>query len=268
LTPIHEAGILVTSDTLAIGRRPVKGRPSKKGSTGAWPREAVVFAAVVMITTVLFWATDLDIRVSELFYSPNHPQGPWPHYERTIWRVLYASDDYLTASLAVIALSLLLVGALKRGSRSLVRYGLFIALSGLIGAGLLTNMIFKEYWGHPRPDNITQFGGELEYLPPLAKGPAGNGESFPSGHVSISFSFIAFWFLLRRDWPRAAALCLIAVLSLTALEGIGRIVRGRHFLSDVLWGAYIPYAVCLALYHFIFRLPPHPKRGHNTIFIK
>jgi len=227
--------------------------PEVRITTPDWRRELVVFAVIVVGTTALFWVSDLDIEFSRLFYKPGHPGGPWPYYENLLWRVLYESDTYLTLALSAISLVMIVIGILKPQRRVVLRYGLFILLAGLIGAGLLTNMVFKEYWGHPRPDNITEFGGELAYLPPLAKGEAGNGESFPSGHVSIAFSFIAIWFILRHTRPRAATLCLIAVIGLTALEGAGRIVRGRHFLSDVLWGAYIPYLVCFLLYHLIFK---------------
>lgn len=228
----------------------------------AWRRELLIFAGIVVMTTAVFWTSGLDIKFSKLFYMPDHPGGPWPHYENPLWRILYESDTYLTLALAGLAIMTILAGALKPGRRLLVRYGFFILLSGLVGAGFLTNMVFKEYWGHPRPDNVIEFGGDLAYLPPLAKGTAGGGESFPSGHVSIAFSFIAIWFVLRRTRPRAAAICLVAVLALTALEGAGRIVRGRHFLSDVLWGAYIPYLVCSLLYYFVFRL--HTRRTNRS----
>jgi lipid A 4'-phosphatase len=223
-----------------------------------WWREFLILTAIVTVTTALFWTTDLDIRVSRLFYVPDSPAGPWPHYENPLWRVLYASDTYLTLTLAAVGLVSIAIGASRRGRRQFVRYGLFILISIMLGAGLLTNMIFKEYWGHPRPDSVVQFGGNLAYLPPLAKGVRGNGESFPSGHVSIAFSFIAIWFLLRRTRPRAAAVCLVAVVALGALEGMGRILRGRHFLSDVLWGAYIPYFVCFVLYYSVFKF--HVRR--------
>jgi lipid A 4'-phosphatase len=235
----------------------------KDESTGGsrrapWRKELLVLAAVVLVTTVLFWTTDLDIRVARVFYVPGHPGGAWPYFDNTLWHVLYASDDYLTAGLSAIAVALIAVGALTRGRRHLLRYGLFILLSGLLGTGLLTNLVFKEYWGHPRPDNTVQFGGKLAYLPPLVKGVAGEGESFPSGHVSIAASYVAIWFILRRRRPRAATMCLIAVVALTGLEGLARMVRGRHFLSDVLWGAYIPYMVCFVLYYLVFRFHAEP----------
>jgi lipid A 4'-phosphatase len=236
---------------------------SAKVRSPAWRRELAVFAAIVTVTTVLFWVTRIDIGFSRLFYEPGHAQGPWPHYENPVWRWLYESDTYLTLTLAGMSVVMIVAGIIRPARRTLVRYGLFILLSGLIGAGLITNVIFKEYWGHPRPDNVIEFGGKLDYLPPLAKGTPGNGESFPSGHASIAFSFIAVWFVLRRNHRKAAALSLAAVLLLGALEGTGRIVRGRHFLSDVLWGAYIPYLVCFMLYYFVFRLYREPDVRQN-----
>jgi lipid A 4'-phosphatase len=239
--------------------------PPRQSRPALWRRELMVLAGVVAVSTAVFWVTDLDVAFSRLFYSPGSPGGAWPYYQKPIWEILYESDTYLTISLSAIALGCILIGALRPGRRRLVRYGLFILFSGLLGAGLLTNLVFKEYWGHPRPDEIAQFGGELAYLPPLAKGTPGDGESFPSGHVSIAFSFIAVWFILRRRRPAAARLCFLTVVVLTALEGIGRMVRGRHFLSDVLWGAYIPYMVCFVLYYFVFRLyddtDPQPESG-------
>jgi membrane-associated PAP2 superfamily phosphatase len=231
---------------------------SRRNPRAAWRRELVILAAVVAVSTAIFWVSNLDIRFSQLFYKPGGPEGPWPYYENTLWRTLYKSDTYLTLMLSAIAIIMILAGALRPGRRALARYGLFILLGGLIGAGLLTNMVFKEYWGHPRPDSIIEFGGELAYLPPLAKGTAGNGESFPSGHVSIASSFIAIWFILRRNGRRVALITLVAVIALSALQGAGRIVRGRHFLSDVLWGAYIPYIVCFLLYYFVFKFHTRP----------
>jgi lipid A 4'-phosphatase len=236
----------------------MKATQGDRSGPKVWRREGVGFAITVAVTTLLFWLTDLDIRVSALFYRPHQPGGPWPYYNEPIWRLLYRSDTFLTIILAAIAITLIALGLAGSGRRRFVRYGVFIALSGLIGAGLLTNAVFKEYWGHPRPDNILRFGGNLTYLPPLAKGTAGNGESFPSGHASIAFSFVSIWFILRGRRPVTARACLAAVLVLTALEGAGRMVRGRHFLSDVLWGAYIPYAVCFILYYFIFRFQDDP----------
>jgi membrane-associated PAP2 superfamily phosphatase len=212
------------------------------------------------VTTTVFWATDLDFRVSRLFFVPDHAENAWHHGEFLLWRLLYESDDYLTAVLCSISIACIVVGALRRKHRRLLLYGVFILLSVAIGAGLIVNMLLKEHWGHPRPSDLVEFGGNGTYMPPWAKGSAENGESFPSGHAAIGFSFFVFWFIWRGRRPRLAEKCFVGALALGALLGLGRIIQGRHFLSDVLWAAYIPYFVCLMLYYFAFRFPSREHR--------
>jgi membrane-associated PAP2 superfamily phosphatase len=216
-------------------------------------RELLILGGVALVTTLVFWLTDLDIMVSRLFFVPGNPGQPWVHGEFPLWQILYRSDRYLTITLAIISLSAIAVGIASRLRRMLLLYGLFIFLSTSIGAGLLVNELFKEHWGRARPDSIEEFGGTRSYIPPLAKGPSGGGNSFASGHASIGFSFLVFWFIWRGRRPRLATWALIGAVALGSLLGCARIIQGRHFLSDVLWGAYIPYFVCALLYHFVFR---------------
>ncbi|MFH1314553.1 MAG: phosphatase PAP2 family protein [Candidatus Eisenbacteria bacterium] len=218
-------------------------------------RELLILGGVALVTTLVFWLTDLDIRVSRLFFVPGNPCHPWIHGEFVFWQILYRSDRYLTITLAIISLSAIAVGIAGRHRRQLLLYGLFIFLSTSLGAGLLVNELFKEHWGRPRPDSIEEFGGSRDYVPPLAKGPPGGGNSFASGHASIGFSFLVFWFIWRGRRPGLATWALIGAITLGSLLGAARVIQGRHFLSDVLWGAYIPYFVCLVLYHYVFRFP-------------
>jgi membrane-associated PAP2 superfamily phosphatase len=201
---------------------------------------------------LVFWLTDLDIRVSRLFFVPGNPEHQWIHGEFILWRILYKSETCLTVTLAAISLCCVVAGLANRRRRTLLLYGLFIILSTSIGSGLLTNEVFKKHWGRPRPDNILEFEGRRAYLPPLAKGPAGGGESFPSGHASIGFSYLAIWFVWRGRHRRLALWALVGAVTLGSLLGLGRIVQGRHFLSDVLWAAGICYLVCLLLYRPVF----------------
>lgn len=218
-------------------------------------RELLVLGLVALVTTLVFWLTDLDLRVSRLFFVPANPDQPWIHGDFVLWQLLYKSDRYLTITLAAVSLFLIAVGLAARHRRNLILYGLFIILGTSIGAGLLVNETFKEHWGRPRPDSIEEFGGSRRYMPPLQKGPPEGGHSFASGHASIGFSFLAFWFIWRGRRRRLATWALIGALALGSLLGSARIIQGRHFLSDVLWAFYIPYLVYAALHHYVFRFP-------------
>jgi membrane-associated PAP2 superfamily phosphatase len=174
---------------------------------------------------------------------------------------LYAMDTYLTIVLAIAAGALIIAGTLPRGDRRKIIYGVFIVLSVAIGAGLLVNGILKEYWGHPRPAEIAEFGGSGRYAPPWAKRTSGSGESFPSGHAAIAFSYIVFYFILRVPRPKLARACFWGAVFLGSIMGLGRLIQGRHFLSDVLWAAYIPYLVCMLFYYGVLKIPDRQSRG-------
>jgi membrane-associated PAP2 superfamily phosphatase len=219
----------------------------------------LILGGVALVSTLVFRFTDLDIRVTRLFYVPANPDQPFIHGEFLLWRILYKSDRYLTVTLAVISLSAIVLGIAGRHRRQLLLYGLFIFLTTSLGAGLLVNELFKEHWGRARPDSIEEFGGSRTYIPPVAKGPPGGGNSFASGHASIGFSFMVFWFIWRGRRPRLAAWALVGSIILGSMLGCARIIQGRHFLSDVLWGAYVPAFVCLIFYHYVFKFP---RRQH------
>ena len=226
-----------------------------------WRRELAILAMVALATTAVFWLTDLDIRFSNLFYHSDDPGNPWLHADSCLWAALYQADIYFTVVLALVVAGLVIAGARNGADRRKIIYGLFIVLTVSIGAGLLVNGILKEYWGRSRPDEILQFGGDRAYAPPWAKRPTGNGESFPSGHAAIAFSYVVFYFILRIPRPKPATACFWGAVFLGCLTGLGRVIQGRHFLSDVLWAAYIPYLVCLVFYYLVFKLPARQTRS-------
>lgn len=233
---------------------------SESANSPSWRRDLLILGIVALASTAVFWLTDLDIRFSALFHDAASPRGPWPQAGSPFWAVLYAADTYMTIVLAAAAAVLIIAGAPSGGDRRKIIYGLFIILSVSIGAGLLVNGILKEHWGHPRPDAIAQFGGSGRYAPPWAKRPSGNGESFPSGHAAIAFSYIVFYFILRIPHPKLARAFFWGAIFLGSLMGLGRVVQGRHFLSDILWAAYIPYLVCLLFYYGVLRIPDRQSR--------
>ncbi len=221
----------------------------------------LILGIVALASTAVFWLTDLDIRFSALFHDAGSPDGPWPQAGAPLWVTLYAADTYMTIVLAIAAGVLIMAGARRGGDRRKIIYGLFIILSVSIGTGILVNGILKEHWGHPRPDEIAQFGGDRRYAPPWAKQPSGNGESFPSGHAAIAFSYMVFYFILKIPRPKLARACFWGAIFLGSLAGLGRVIQGRHFLSDILWAAYIPYLVCLLFYYGVLKIPDRQSRG-------
>jgi membrane-associated PAP2 superfamily phosphatase len=87
---------------------------------------------------------------------------------------------------------------------------LVLLLAYVIGAGVITNGILKEYWGRPRPKQVEQFGGTQAFRPfflPDFTNPLPS-KSFPCGHCSLGFYFFALFLVgkrLRKPWLTSSA---------------------------------------------------------------
>lgn len=218
-----------------------------------WFPELVTLVAISLMATVLFAFTDLDIASIRSFYHPEISDS-WPVASEPLWSLFYRSAPWVTGSLAVAGAALLIAGVVRKRSRRFRLYGLFILLCVIIGPGLITNVVLKNHWGRPRPRQIIEFGGRLEYVQPLLPSRT-YGKSFPCGHCSVGYIYALGWWVWRRRHPRWAVLSLVTGLALGTLLGLGRMTSGAHFLSDAVWSALIAYVVAHVLYYYVLRVP-------------
>ncbi len=130
---------------------------------------------------------------------------------------------------------------------------LVLAGTFALGPGLIVNVALKDHWGRARPSQIEAFGGTKRFTPPTAAaGQCQRNCSFPAGHPSLIFGFYGLALVLRRRRDRLAALSAVTALGLAA--GLGRMMQGAHFFSDVLASGLITGAVALALHLVAERL--------------
>ena len=130
---------------------------------------------------------------------------------------------------------------------------LFVVALLALGPGLLVNTVFKDHWGRPRPADIVQFGGTETYRSFWHPGSPEQGRSFPSGHAAVGFFLMAPFFVLRRKAPGWARRALLAGILYGLTMGLGRMIQGGHFLTDVIWSGCMVYFSGLFLY-YLFRL--------------
>lgn len=132
-----------------------------------------------------------------------------------------------------------------------LRYpALVIGLTIAIGAGLFTQVLFKEFWKRPRPKQVEQFGGtepfRTFYTPNFSA--KGDFKSFPSGHCTMGFCFFAVAILGRRLRNRKLFVGgLTLALGLGIFLAISRIAQGGHFFSDTVAAACLMWmtaAIC------------------------
>ena len=203
---------------------------------------------ILMVLTTIFWVTGADMGIQKLFYSP---EKGWYLKDVNPWALLYDHGNKPGLIIGFSALLVLAVGLFSRHLQHYRKIALFLIVFLIIGPGLITNTIFKSHWGRPRPRQIVEFGGKERFLPVWVKGISGKGRSFPSGHASIGFFVLAPFFFLRKNAPKWAVIFLLLGIAYGILMGIGRIVQGGHFASDVLWSFGFTYLTGLILYYLV-----------------
>ena len=123
------------------------------------------------------------------------------------------------------------------------RYVLLPLLTMIVGAGLLVDKSFKEYWGRPRPKQVIEFGGTQQFRPfykPNFFSQPEPSKSFPSGHSSMGFLFFSAALAGQRLGKRKLYLAgIITTLFLGILLGYARMAQGGHFFSDIIFSAAI-----------------------------
>ena len=191
-----------------------------------------IYGAVLAASLALFyWAPQVDLFVSGLFYDPVHgfALATWPPVRDFTRSIRWIAWGILLVVL-VGAVWLRLVGRpLWRLDRNAL---IFLVAALAIGPGVLVNTVLKDHWGRARPYQIEAFGGQHKFTPaPLPANQCARNCSFVSGHAALGFSLVMFAFLVPAARPRSIALA--AALSFGALVGLARIVAGHHFLSDI-----------------------------------
>lgn len=189
---------------------------------------------LLALLSLPFVFSDLDLSLQTPFYD--HATDSWPVGEAPLWRGLYIYAPIPAILLGVVSLLALLFGFTFPRLARYRKLAAYFSLTLLIGSGLITNVILKGEWGRPRPKQIEAYDGPEKFERLLHYDPSSEGKSFPCGHATIGYFFLAFVPLLRR---RRRYLALALALIFGTLIGVARIVQGGHFTSDVLWAAAV-----------------------------
>ena len=160
-----------------------------------------------------------------------------------------------------------LVVKLVRPDRPLLMSGraiVFLLVTLMLSAGVLTNLTFKSYWGRPRPVVVTQFNGRMQFVPWWdPRGGCGRNCSFFSGEGATAFWTYAPAALTPPAWrPLAyAAATVFGVIDQRAADGVRRAFlyrcrdRGAGDVSGDLAGLWL---------HLPLAVDPADRRGRST----
>ena len=204
-----------------------------------------IFTAIIGILLIIF--PGIDLAISNYFYVPGegfvYAKEPWA---QAIFRGIPIVAVILVISLVLGILFKFFVCKNKKDTLKSPMIFLLIALA--FGPGLSVNLLLKENFGRARPSQVTELGGTKEFSR------AGHyvdqcqtNCSFSSGHASMGFYFTSFSYIVPALY-QAAVFTTGALFG--SVVGIGRIVQGGHFFSDVIFS----FLVIMLMNEISFRI--------------
>ncbi len=196
---------------------------------------------------------ELDLKLAALFYDA--PNKSFPLKFNTLAGIARDAAMWIAWGLALPAIAALVI-KLARPDRPLLMSGraiVFLLMTLVLSAGVLTNLTFKSYWGRPRPVVVTQFNGEMNFVPWWdPRGACGRNCSFFSGEGATAFWTYAPAALTPPAW-RPLAFTAATVFGVVT-SGL-RMAFGGHFFTDVAAAGLVTFIVVWLAYGYIYRWP-------------
>jgi membrane-associated PAP2 superfamily phosphatase len=211
----------------------------------------IALALALVVGVVFGLYPELDLKLAALFYDP--ASRTFPLKQNELAQVARDGAMWLAWAIALPSIVALVV-KLVRPDRPLLisgRTAIFLVLTLLLSAGVLTNLTFKTYWGRPRPVLVTEFGGDLSFVPWWdPRGRCGRNCSFFSGESATAFWTLAPAALAPTTWrPLAYAAATLFGLVTSGL----RMAFGGHFFTDVAIAGLVTFLVIWLAYALIYR---------------
>jgi lipid A 4'-phosphatase len=214
----------------------------------------LIALALALVIGLLFGIfPELDLKLAALFYDPATRSFPL----KLDAVAAFARDGAMWVAWALALPALVaIVGKLLRPDRPMLipgRAAVFLLVTILLSAGVLTNLTFKSYWGRPRPMMVTQFNGPWEFVPYWdPRGECERNCSFFSGEGATAFWTYAPAVLTPPAWrPLAYAAATLFGITTSVL----RMAFGGHFFTDVAAAGLVSFLVIWLAYAWIYRWP-------------
>jgi membrane-associated PAP2 superfamily phosphatase len=212
---------------------------------------ALAVAVVVGLAFGLYPA--LDLKIAAPFFDPQR-LGFWARIDPAfLWLRLIGT--YAVTAIVAPAFLALAWKLVQPRRRMLIpgRAALFMIATLALAPGLVTNVILKDYWGRPRPIDVTAFGGESHFVPWWdPRGDCDKNCSFVAGEPSGAFWTLAPAALAPPQWRMLA---YAGALAFGAVIGFGRIAAGGHFFSDVAFSGVFTFLIVWIVHGLIYRWP-------------
>lgn len=213
----------------------------------------LIWAGLFFALAIFAKVPGLDLLVSANYYNA---EAGFFHRDAPMVRALYDWTPPIGRGLVVVLVVYALIAPLvsrwfaSRGNADLAarsagpwrRAAVLAFCCALLGPGLIIEGVLKNTVGRPRPVQVEQFGGTQVYHGPFVPGnDPKHHRSFVSSHAAAGFALMSLGLtcgpLWRRRW------LLIGIVA-GGIVGLGRMMQGGHFLSDIIFAFYAVWLSC------------------------
>jgi membrane-associated PAP2 superfamily phosphatase len=219
--------------------------------------QAFGLAASAVALCAAFGDGRLDVAISRWFFDAAHHSFPLTN----TWLLKTVLHDAARTMSVLAALTLVATTAaswLMTQSQHFREYRwslLLVSATCLAGAAAVTAL--KHFSSHACPWNLTIFGGTVSYhamFDEPMRAQIVDGCS-PAAHPLAGYAWLGIGFALWPAARRHARRAWAAAFVLGSVLGAVQIMRGAHFLSHVLWSAWVVWNVDIALLTAFRHLP-------------
>jgi len=210
---------------------------------------ALAVGAVVGAVFGIF--PQLDLKIASLFYDPVTRR--FPMQASHVAGIVRDAAMWVTWAFALPALVSLALKIVWPRRRMLIspRVTLFLSLSIILTAGLISNAGFKTYWGRPRPVATAEFGGPWQFKAWWdPRGQCPRNCSFYSGEATTAFWTYAPAALAPPQWR---PLAYVAATIFGLVTGVLRMSFGGHYFTDVIFGGVMAFLIVWVMHGFYYR---------------
>src|SRR6476619_2020382 len=229
--------------------------PTASAKPRAMNRTGLVIALGLSLVIGLLFGIfpELDLKLAALFYDS--ASASFPLKQDGLAGFARDAAMWIAWALALPAL-FAIVGKLVRPDRQMLvpgRAAVFLLVTILLSAVVMTNLTFKSYWGRPRPVVVTQFNGSDAFVPWWdPRGSCGRNCSFFSGEGATAFWTYAPAALAPPAWR---PLAYVAATLFGVMTSVLRMAFGGHFFTDVAAAGLVTFLVIWLAHGYIYRWP-------------
>lgn len=230
--------------------------------------EAIIIALLILAAGVILLignASDLDLRLADLYFDRARMQFPWRH----AWLTEQFNHVWVKRVMVVLGTFFLLltVADLVRPLKRIAPWRPQLRVIAMVAIAVpLSVSLLKDVAASHCPWDLARYGGNHPYVTLLGSVPAGTmpGKCMPAGHASGSLWMVALAVLWLPRRPRAAALAFTVLLGAGFIVGWLQQMRGAHFLTHTLWSMWIAAALTFVAIRLADRRRIHGLLGQAS----